>query len=94
VEVVAMIFKRKPVVEYEPVLPEGWTLKVRQQEKSYCIDWDYRLTPPTRIMSVYQKTQYNGTAYSTRRAAIISAVDTAEFIERNYRNELEKWETV
>ncbi len=92
-----MFFKKKAKItpeEYTPIVPEGWSVQVRPQHKSYADDWDYRLTPPARIFNVFNQQRYHGSGFKTKRSAIVGAVDQAEFVERMYRNELEKWETV
>jgi hypothetical protein len=92
------MFKKKKAkitpVEYVPVVPDGWSVDVREQKYDYSTRWEYRANAPERVYSVLGKPSYRGHGFKTRYSAIVAAVDMAEFVERELANRYVKWETV
>jgi hypothetical protein len=90
-----MFFKKaKNTPASDQVVPDGWKVEVRPQNRSYGVFWEYRLTPPTRILNMYDVGSYTGSEYKTKQLAIAEAVSLAKFVERNCANKTVSWETI
>jgi hypothetical protein len=88
-----MIFKKAKNTP-DPVLPEGWSIEVREQRSEYSTTWEYRLSAPERVWNILTKPAYYGSGYKTRHSAIVEAIDMAEFLERDLHNRYVRWEKV
>lgn len=93
-----MLFRKakNAPLNYDPVVPKGWSVQVRVQHQSHANMWEYRIWSPARINDMYPSSVNvrSGSGYSTRQEAIRAAVDHAEYVERSYINDTQEWETV
>jgi hypothetical protein len=90
-----VIFKRKPVVIPPiPVIPDGWTVMVRQQERSYAVLWDYCSIAPKSVVEVCGQEKFEGSGFKSRQDAVDAAIESAIFMNREVRNRNLPWEVV
>jgi hypothetical protein len=88
------MLKKSKITPDLPEVPEGWTLQVRPQMRNGKEEWEYRLTPPTRVIYLVAQPVYCGTYFQSRDNAIRSAIELAEAIEDRFVNASVNWETV